>query len=116
MTTPLTVPKLTVEEFLASDLDVTEVSLYLGLAVVNNRQQLTNLGLGDVCRSQRLESQQRRSCTDQIPQCPSSVTLTARSTTKDETRLMFSVALEQLIIVESHIYNFDCQLLAPDCS
>ena len=107
-----TVAKVAAEEFLACDLDINldlaELGLYL--AVVKDRQELISLGLGDVCHT-RLHSTGRKPgvTTEEIlsrtETTVSKFRYPARSPTKEEARLMFSVALEHLIVVamESHI-------------
>ena len=106
------------EEFLTSDLDINldiaELGLYL--AVVKDRQQLTTLAwaLVNVSRPAPQYHKETWITTEEILSRETTVSKfgdPARTPIKEQIRLIFSEALEHLIIMESHIYTYDGQLL-----
>ena len=104
------------EEFLKGDLEVnlddTELGLYL--AIMLDRQKLVELGLGDVTHTRKYNRGAKPGITTEEIFTRSEKVKTKfnppiRKPTRQESRLMFSLALEQLILttMKSHIYSFN---------
>ena len=107
------VAEVAAEEFLSSnleiDLDWKEISLYL--AVTHSSQELEQLGLGHVTHTRVHKTGRKPGITteeilDRHPDTVSKFNLPRQQPTDDEVRLMFSVALKQLICEKYIIETF----------
>ena len=113
------VAKVAKEEFINGDLDINvdEKELALYLAVTKERSELESLGLGQVTHT-RLYTRGRKPgiTTEEILERGSNTKSKfrdpERQPTEDEIRMMFGVALENLIntAMSNHLYSFNGDL------
>ena len=111
--------KIAAKEFLDSELDVNydEEELALYLAVTIDRDKLAELGLADVVHT-RIKSGGRtigittKEILDRGPKTKTLFNKPVRRPTEAESRLMFSLAFENLIKVamSEHCYSFNSKL------
>ena len=98
------------------DVDVIELGLYL--AIVCDRQQLIDLGLGDVTHTRRHNRGPKPGITTPEVMSRSYDTVSKfvvplRTPTNNEKRLMTKMALEHLMksSLENHIYSFNGKIM-----
>ena len=110
------IAKWLAEEYLQSDLEILNLDpleLALYLAVTNNQTELDNLGLMEVVHTRMASSGARPGVTtkevlDRDEKTVSLFNPPLRAPTQIETKKMFAVALESLVLasMNNHIYSF----------